>query len=219
MRASAGPPCPCRLLAGLLFLLGVCASNPDSPSPDLAVDLGPRDLRPSFPEEDLARSPDLQPCAEANLCGDCLEGCHEFQYGPPFGPFHLTGDPGPKPDPPAESDGLNRDDNGWLRLDSYHTVFNYVWVPNTHAHNDAGTVSKLDAKTVREVARYLSVTCGSLKSGSRAACDGKNGCCSMDDEDRFRPRLANKVELKVTTMAANASPKVKSLAVAYRCPQ
>jgi hypothetical protein len=92
-------------------------------------------------------------------------------------------------DPLERDNGVNRDPNdGSLKLDSTHSAFNYLWLAGT----GQGTVSKIDTKTVREVARYMTVTCFSLKSGSQAACDGTNGCCSIDDWERYQARKAKK---------------------------
>ena len=52
---------------------------------------------------------------------------------------------------------------------------------------DAG--AKLDwAGKVREVARYFTVTCQSLPSFNKNACDGKTGCCAVEKKFRaFQP--------------------------------
>ena len=38
------------------------------------------------------------------------------------------------------------------------------------------------------MARYLSYTCYSLRTGSTGQCDGSNGCCSLDDWNRYQAR-------------------------------
>ncbi len=103
--------------------------------------------------------------------------------------FPLAGDM--PADPNGSSVGLGRDANGYLVLDQTHAAFNYAWTANTDEW-DLGTVSKFDTKTVREVARYFSVTCNSLKTGSSAACDGKSGCCAFDSSPQFANRQAGK---------------------------
>src|SRR6185369_12355073 len=102
--------------------------------------------------------------------------------GPPGERFPLTSDQ--MKDPAAKDNGVNRDVNGYLTLDSTHASFNYVWIANS-GYN---TVSKIDSKTVREVARYVSATCFSLKTGSTQQCDGTNGCCALDDWTRYQAR-------------------------------
>jgi hypothetical protein len=113
-------------------------------------------------------------------------------YGPPAKQFPLQSDP--MPDPLEKDSGVTRDVNGFLKLDSTHLSYNYLWVPNGTDLGGAGSVSKLDDKTVREVARYPSTTCYSLKTGSTAACDGMNGCCSVDDVARYQARKSKQPE-------------------------
>jgi hypothetical protein len=139
-----------------------------------------------FDEPDLSGEPDMatEDPNVINDCGDTDKNCQSVKMGPPDTQFPLTGDP--MKDPLLRDNGVNRDVNGWLRLDSTHTAFNFVWIANS-GHN---TVSKIDSKTVREVARYPSATCMSLKTGSTAACDGTNGCCSIDDWNRYQARKA-----------------------------
>ena len=64
-------------------------------------------------------------------------------------------------------------------LDLLRDAFNHAWTANTDDWKK-GTVSKWDTVTVRELARYFTVTCNSLPTGSSAACDGKAGCCAME---------------------------------------
>ncbi len=120
-------------------------------------------------------------------CGDNEPGCQQQGFGPPATTFPLQSDP--SPDPNESDNGVNRDPSGWLGLSDSQTSFDFLWLANT---NDWGTgsVSKVDSKRVREVARYFTVTCFSDPGGSRAACDGMNGCCSRDDWVRFQHRTS-----------------------------
>src|SRR5581483_1587315 len=70
----------------------------------------------------------------------------------------------------------------------------FLWVASAQDAGFRGTVSKFDTRALREVARYLSVTCGSLKSGNTMSCDGANGCCAADDAPRYRARKAHQAE-------------------------
>ncbi len=122
-------------------------------------------------------------------CGDTDPSCQDVLFDPgQMQKFPLSGDM--PADPNASGVGLGRDANGFLVLDQTHASFNYAWTANTNDWSK-GTVSKFDTKTVREVARYFSVTCNSLKTGSTAACDGKgNGCCALDSTPQFLNRQA-----------------------------
>ena len=121
---------------------------------------------------------------DPDICGDpnADPACQDIPFGPPNNPFPLQGDP--QKNPLEKDSGVNRDPNGWLGLDSSHTAFNYVWIAN----DQQNTTSKIDSKTVRELARYPTTTCFSLKTGSIAQCDGTNGCCSIDDWSRYQAR-------------------------------
>src|SRR5213078_269062 len=107
---------------------------------------------------------------ETNQCGDFDKNCQSTSVGPPDQRFPLAGDPGQ--DPIVKEQGVNRDPNGYIVLDSTHASFNYVWIANSGFNS----VSKVDSKTVREVARYVTATCYSLKTDSTQQCDGTNGC-------------------------------------------
>ena len=165
---------------GFDFTLGY---NPPPPPPsDLAI---VADAWFVFPSLDL---PEWNP-TDLSLTFPCLEGqpdCGVARYGPPGGRFALQSDP--MKDPLERDSGVDRDVNGYLQRESPQSPFSYLWVPNTRDLGDAGTVSKLDVKTVREVARYPSVTCYSLKTGGKGPCDGYNGCCSGDDWPRYQAR-------------------------------
>ena len=76
-------------------------------------------------------------------------------------------------DPDQEFDRTRTDDRGWLTLGDLVTADSAVWVANS----DEGTVSKLDARTGREVARYPAAT-DHPANGSRAwneGCDEDSG--------------------------------------------
>jgi hypothetical protein len=164
----------CSALAG-------CNRETDAlvvPPPDIAV---------ASPTVDLAVSGDVDG-GSVNACGDVSGMCQEFWLGPDHGkPFPLDGD---QPNDPEEQDsgGLARDQNGWLGLSPTTANLGFLWLANT-ADWSRGTVSKLDALKVREVARYPSVTCSSWKSGNKLACDGKSGCCARDSYPQFQARL------------------------------
>ena len=134
----------------------------------------------------LGRLDDLGPAdaPRQNGCGDQDPTCIGLTLG---APFPLQGD---QPGDPNESDrGLERDPMGYLQLGTKSGAFNFLWIANSNDWQ-SGTVSKLDSRAVKEVARYLSVTCYSNPEGSRAACDGTVGCCSRDDQGRYLARLA-----------------------------
>src|SRR5262249_24786234 len=86
--------------------------------------------------------------------------------------------------------GLMLDGDGHLRLATppANPALGWIWIANTLDGDDNGTVSKLDRQKVREVARYMSVTCSSLATGSSLQCDGTNGCCAVDDWARYQAR-------------------------------
>src|SRR5262249_11097601 len=99
----------------------------------------------------------------------------------------------PKRDANAADDGVKRDINGYLALDQAHASFDFLWIANSEDW-ERGTVSKLSSKSIREVARYLTVTCSSLPGGNKQACDGTAGCCSKDDIGRWAARKAGMPE-------------------------
>ncbi|MSP59778.1 MAG: hypothetical protein EXR72_05445 [Myxococcales bacterium] len=107
-------------------------------------------------------------------------------FGPTYNnPFPVGVD---KPADPNERDeGVGKDANGYLGLDQTKASFDFLWAANT-GDWQRGTVSKFNSKTVREVARYFTITCNSLKGGNTGACDGKNGCCAMDSYPQFQNR-------------------------------
>ncbi len=130
--------------------------------------------------------PDLATEMTENACGDQDPSCATAGFGPPLGPFPLQSDP--MPDPNESDQGLVRDPDGYLVLGQTHASFDFVYSANTDDWG-RGTVSKINSKTVREVARYFTVTCfGNGADGGRQGCDGTRGCCSVDDDTRFTNR-------------------------------
>ena len=123
-----------------------------------------------------------------NACGDTDPGCMTSAFGPPQHPFPLQSDP--QPDPNETDNGVDRDPNGWLVLSTSKSNFDFVWAANS-ADWGSGTVSKINSKTVKEIARYSTVTCFSNPGGSRANCDGMKGCCARDDYPSFTNRVNN----------------------------
>lgn len=79
-------------------------------------------------------------------CGNCLPSCDSS--GVDTDPF-----PFPPADPDVTADGVGLDPNGDLVLDSSTTENHFIWVANAAE----GTVSKIDTRTGREVARYATV--------------------------------------------------------------
>ena len=130
---------------------------------------------------DLLRGP-------PNACGDYDPTCTGLPFGPPTRPFPLPGDP--QPDPNVSADGVDRDPDGFLGLGTTRATFDFLWIANMQDWG-IGTVSKINSKTIKEVARYSTVTCFSLATGSKAACDGTKGCCSIDDHQRYLNRTNN----------------------------
>src|SRR6185369_3677315 len=110
--------------------------------------------------------------------GDHDPGCTSSDHGPPNNPFPLPSDP--NPDPNVGGAGVDRDAMGYLVLGTTHAQFDFIYTANTDDWG-RGTVSKINSKSVAEVARYFSVTCYSNAGGSKANCDGMNGCCTRDD--------------------------------------
>ncbi|MBI4701890.1 MAG: hypothetical protein HY744_12180 [Deltaproteobacteria bacterium] len=86
-------------------------------------------------------------------CGNCSEDCKSAELGE-SDPF-----PMPETETDVETDGVGLNEKGDLVLDQTNSNFNFLWIANTHDIGDRGTVSKVDAVNVAEVARYFSVTC------------------------------------------------------------
>lgn len=173
-----GPPTlrrAARLLGASAALLGACVESAELWDP-AGLEGGAPDMSWVRPEEDL-------PPIELNECGDVNETCTNLALGPPF---RLQGDPDPLPW--VSDEGLRRDLDGYLGLAESRPGPERLFVANDADPLLGGTVSKFDSRTVRELARYPSVTCGSNRAGSRRPCDGQSGCCSLDDWDRYQAR-------------------------------
>lgn len=82
-----------------------------------------------------------------NTCGNCVPGCD--QSGIDTDPFPI-----PPVDPNVDIDGVGLDPNGDLVLDSSTIENHFLWIAN----DAEGTVSKIDTRTGKEVARYASVS-------------------------------------------------------------
>jgi hypothetical protein len=102
-----------------------------------------------------------------NACGTCEPGCSQVG-AKPF-PINSGQDPGVR-----DVNGVGLDPNGDLVLDKDAVDFNYMWIANT---NDLtrGTISKIDTRTLKEVARYFTVTCFSQKGAAAGTCNDLHG--------------------------------------------
>ncbi|MBW2526621.1 MAG: hypothetical protein JRI23_20735 [Deltaproteobacteria bacterium] len=126
---------------------------------------------------------------------NCKDGCVGAECVPP-NDFPLPWEPG-APDN-VTADGVTKDDNGWIVLDSTRTQFNFLWVADDFNYN-VGFVSKVQTERFssppyyREVGRYVSVTCFSdedhgSKEGAvlgqtppaNLCANGVDGCCARD---------------------------------------
>src|SRR5262249_46854295 len=85
-----------------------------------------------------------------------------------------------------------RDGNGWIVIKPRFSNDN-VWVANAADWN-RGTLSRVQTGTLRELARYFTVTCSSLPTGSTQSCDGTKGCCAGDDDARWQARRGNQAQ-------------------------
>jgi hypothetical protein len=150
-----------------------------------------KDLVFVFPEIDLSGlGPTDDGGGGPNGCGDNEPSCTDNGFGPSSGmPFPLPTDM--PPDPNAGGSGVSRDGNGYLKLDQTNASFDYAYTANT-SDWQKGTLSKFDSKTVREVARYFTVTCNSLPTGNKNACDGNSGCCAKDSYPQWQNRQQKK---------------------------
>ena len=84
-----------------------------------------------------------------NACGNCSTLCGNVDVGT---------DPFPLNDTNVNSEGVGLDPNGDIVLTQSSDNFYYLWIANTNDLS-VGTVSKIDTRAMREVARYYSVTC------------------------------------------------------------
>ena len=173
--------------SGLLCTLGSgCPGNtqsspPPKPQKDLVIVWN--DDADTPPGEDAGPG-------DPNACGDFDQACQEIGLGPDNNkPWPLSGDP--MKDPSVFSDGLGRSQQGWLVLDQTRAANYFIWIAN--AGEDS--VSKIDSRTLREIARYPSYTCFSSPKGSKQACDGNgNGCCAADSDPQWQNRRQKKAE-------------------------
>lgn len=86
-------------------------------------------------------------------CGNCVPDCGQVTGGGEDG-FPLPGDGLPTHVEDVDADGVGKTPDGSLQLDSTTTQMNFLWIANTNED----TVSKIDAHTGKEVARYATVT-------------------------------------------------------------
>jgi len=119
-----------------------------------------------------------------NACGTCDPGCKRFGKVP-F-PLDKTKDPNVK-----DVNGVGLDQNGDIVLKKTSKNFNYMWIANTfdtmgssagcrYAHDTKysaalgtkcrGTLSKVNTYTMKEEARYFTITC-TKKSGTTGCLD------------------------------------------------
>ncbi len=122
-----------------------------------------------------------------NACGNCDPGCKK-QGGGPF-PIDKTKDKNVK-----DINGVGLDANGDLVLDKLNKNFNFMWISNTldhmgtsggcrYAHEAKytsslgplcrGTISKVNTQTMKEVARYFTITC--TKKAGATGCQDLHG--------------------------------------------
>ncbi len=85
-------------------------------------------------------------CDGSGQCGDCDDFCNRDDIGGPKNPFKLGSD-----DEDSTDSGVVLDDDGAITLDVRRIETNFIWIANT----DEGTISKVDTRTLKEVARYL----------------------------------------------------------------
>ena len=105
-----------------------------------------------LPEDEICDGEDNDCDLEADdgvqsACGNCLPGCDEVEVGDDPFPF-------PPTDPSVDVDGVGLDPNGDLVLDSSTIENHFLWIANDRQ----GTVSKLDTRSGKEVARYATVS-------------------------------------------------------------
>jgi hypothetical protein len=174
--------------AATVFFTAVLATGCNRDSLQGSNPGGPPDMIFVFPDydagdiwvNDAGVNPQLTPC------GDTNPSCTIDNYGPPYNvPFTLP------PDPDAQTNTVSKDKNGFLELDLSAPAYDFAWTANT-ADWGRGTISKFNTTTVRELARYFSVTCHSLPTGNRNQCDGQNGCCANDSYPQWQNRQQKK---------------------------
>lgn len=90
-----------------------------------------------------------------NACGDCNPACQGTLIGRGGTPFNPTS---------VNATNISQNPNGDLGLTTQNLNMQYAWIAN----DTAGTVSKLDMTTGKEVARY----CQALKTGVTSFANG-----------------------------------------------
>ncbi|MFZ5786707.1 MAG: MopE-related protein, partial [Acidobacteriota bacterium] len=158
-----------------------CPAGPDCNDSDPAMNAGAKE---TCDGKDNNCNNDVDEGVK-NACGTCDPGCSKLGTKP----FETepAKDPGVK-----DANGVGLDPNGDLVLDKTKTNFNYMWIANSldtlgaaggcnwasePTYNQAlnpkcrGTVSKVDTVTMKEVARYFSITCSSKP--------GQSGCVDL----------------------------------------
>ncbi|MSP60730.1 MAG: hypothetical protein EXR72_10385 [Myxococcales bacterium] len=154
-----------RLLLGLLVLTASCGPHPSAHSDGNS---------PAIPDDLAAGDP---PPGDD---GGCLSA-----GGPDtriFGPAHGV------PFPVGGEVGVARNQGGELLTDPLQLGLDHIWLANNEDWQ-RGTLSKLHVQSLRETARYFTVTCHSQKTGGKQPCDGMNGCCAADSDVQFQRRL------------------------------
>ena len=131
-----------------------------------------------------------------NACGTCSQGCGSVGKGVPF-PMDSKKDPNVK-----DTKGVKLDKNGDLVLGKSAVKFNYLWIANTYDYAGSGscgksgagkagcrgTISKVDTKLLKEVARYFTLTCKSVPGAS--GCIDVNGKAIRRDHNHTPSRTA-----------------------------
>ena len=144
-----------------------------------------------------------------NACGTCSQGCGSVGKGVPF-PVDPKKDPNVK-----EANGVKLDKNGDLVLGKSMVKFNYLWIANTYDYAGSatygqkatsnyrcrGTISKVDTKKLKEVARYFTVTCNSIPGSS--GCLDVNGKAIQKNHNHTPSRTA--VDYNFDVWVANRS--------------
>ena len=144
-----------------------------------------------------------------NACGTCDQVCAAVGKGSPF-PLDPNKDPNVK-----DVKGVGLDKNGDLVLKTGGVNFNYMWIANTYDPGGSstcgsskasisrcrGSVSKVDTTSMKEVARYYSITC--FSSGNTSGCKDINGKTIDRDHNHTPSRTA--VDYNFDVWVANRS--------------
>ena len=146
---------------------------------------------------------------EGDVCqsSGCGPSCTMVGSGTPF-PVDPTKDPSVQ-----QANGVKLDSNGDLILGQSNVSFNFLWIANTYDVQGSnctsgvgspycrGSVSKVDTKTLKEVARYYSFTCKS--SPGSTGCLDVNGNAIVQDHVHTPSRTA--VDFNMDVWVANRS--------------